>query len=731
MKVISKVQAAFLFTSTLATIAGAHAMEKPKAVSATTSLAGKTSPPAQREEMVPGLMIKPRARGGEKIAAALANHDSAELSRIAGAKLSVFRKMSGGAHVMRLARPVPLSEARAMAVRLMQEGSFEMAESDRIVRPLLLPNDPLYAQSSQFPAYQWHYHAPTSTNLGGANLPDAWDITRGGPSVVVAVLDTGILTHEDIADGAVLPGYDFINNFTNKSRPRANDGDARDTSPRDPGDFATSEDFCYDSTTLKLNNSSWHGTHVAGTIIASMNNRIGGTGIAPNVKMLPMRVLGTCGGVFSDIIDGMRWAAGIPNQNLPVNSTPAKVLNMSLGGAPGPCSPAFQSAVDDVVSAGAVVIAASGNENAIGVLQPANCSGVVAVTAHSIDADTTTYANIGFETALSAPGGGCGETNFINGQCTVEGGERILSTVNSGKTTPESDAYGTYAGTSMGVPHVSGVVALMLSRNAAQSPLQLKSYLQSSTRLHPATSACVTRPLYAGRCGAGLLDGTLALQTVAALPPYFTSVTKNLVVAPGTTVALDASAIDPNGAVTAYEWTQSGGELVTLNNANSQNASFAVPPVGVVSLKVRVTDNTGESSTADVVVRVNSLPAAAPSPTQTVLVDQPVALTLTANDADNDPVIFAPISLPEGATLNPKGEFSWAKASPAGSYTVTYAVADFDGSTQGSFTIDVAQPARSGGGGSMEGGVLIALAAMAAARRVRRASKSTEHARGR
>lgn len=725
MKTINQVRSAILLTSALAVAGSALAMKTPDI--ALAAAAGKSSQPVQREEMVPGLMIKPRARGGEQMAAALANRDTAAMSRLVGAKLSAFRKMSSGAHVVRLAKPVPLSEARAMAVRMMQNGSVEMAEPDRIMRPLFTPNDPRYATE------QWHYQAPSRSNLGGANLPKAWDVTKGNPSVVVAVLDTGIRPHEDIDSTAVLPGYDFITNFSSKAAPRANDGNGRDPDATDPGDYVTTEDFCYDPEDPSQNNSSWHGTHVAGTIIASMSNQVGGTGIAPNVKVLPVRVLGTCGGLVSDIIDGMYWAVG---RGSPANSTPARVLNMSLGGTPGPCSKSLQDAVDVVTAEGAVIVAATGNENTIDVLQPANCNGVIAVTAHSIDADKAEYATIGPQTSLSAPGGGCSETSFIRGNCRVGNSVSVLSTVNAGTTIPSNDtsAYAAYAGTSMAVSHVSGVAALLFSRNASLTPSRVKSLLQTYARPFPATSVCVTDPAYANQCGAGLLDAQAAVAAANPVsgPPQLVLVTPDSVVGPMTQVALTATAIpSPTNTLASYQWVQLTGQPVALNNANTQTASFTAPATGTLSFQVTATDSAGRSSVATVIVRVNSPPVAAVVPAQSVPAGQTLNVNLPATDADGDAITYTLLSGPDGPTLDPlTGLLTWNVGAPVGPYLLTYAVSDQDGSTQGSVTVNVTQ-AKSGGGGSMEGGILIAFAAMAAARRIQRARKPAEHARSR
>src|SRR5205823_4685517 len=199
---------------------------------------------------------------------------------------------------------------------------------------MVVPNDTMYGQ-------QWHYFEAR----GGINLPPAWDVTTGSASLTVAVVDSGVVPHADLA-GRLVPGYDFISDAS-----MSNDGDGRDADARDPGDYG-----CNGAA------SSWHGTHVAGTIGAASNNGAGVAGINWSSKILPVRVMGKCGGYTSDIVDGMRWAAGIAVIGVPANANPARVINLSLG-SDGACSSAFQSAVNDVIARGTVVVAAAGNSN--------------------------------------------------------------------------------------------------------------------------------------------------------------------------------------------------------------------------------------------------------------------------------------------------------------------------------------------------------------------------------
>jgi len=405
--------------------------------------------------------------------------DSAALdkSRVAGNRAGVtmthLRARGNGNHVMQLSKRLSLAEANALATNLKNgDSNIEYVEPDRVMRVQLVPNDSSYSA-------QWDLSEATA----GINAPAAWDKSTGS-GVTVAVIDTGYRPHADLAAN-IVPGYDFIS-YTAVS----NDGDGRDASALDPGDWATSGQC---STGSAASNSSWHGTHVAGTIAAVANNATGVTGIAYGAKVMPVRVLGRCGGYTSDIADAIIWASGGSVPGVPNTTTPARVINMSLGGS-GACDTTTQAAIDSARSRGTVVVVAAGNSNSNSAsFSPASCAGVVSVAAVGRTGGKAYYSNFGASVDIAAPGGDM-STGAANG---------ILSTLNGGTSSPGADSYAYYQGTSMAAPHVAAVAALMLSRNSALTPDQVEAKLKSSARAFPA--AC-------SQCGAGIVDANAAVN---------------------------------------------------------------------------------------------------------------------------------------------------------------------------------------------------------------------------
>jgi serine protease len=412
-----------------------------------------------------------------------------ELQRLndaGGTKLEYVREMSGGAFVYRLPGRTPTEEINELTKKLMALPEIEYAEPDSIMQIMVTPNDPRYSD-------QWHYSAPAAGHYG-INMPAAWDITTGSTSIVVADIDTGITDHPDLA-GRTVPGYDFIT-----SPLSANDGDGWDSDPHDPGDWATAN-LCNDG--RGATDSSWHGTHTAGTIGAASNNGLGVAGINWVSKILPVRVLGRCGGTLSDIADGMRWAAGLPVSGVPANPNPAKVINMSLGGK-GACGSTYQDAVNAINAAGATIVVSAGNDSvdASG-FRPANCDGVVSVAATDRNGDLAYYSNKGAIVKIAAPGGAQSAANDPNG---------VLSTLNTGLSTPATATYIYYQGTSMAAPHVSGVASLLYSLNPTITSTQVLKVLQNTVTAFPPGSLCNT-----SICGPGILNAGGAVSVLPRL----------------------------------------------------------------------------------------------------------------------------------------------------------------------------------------------------------------------
>jgi serine protease len=389
-----------------------------------------------------------------------------------GVAMSRLHTTGLGSQVLKVDRRLSLAEADALAHDIAaSDPNVEYAEPDRIMRHTFTPNDTRYNE-------QWHYFEATA----GINAPAAWDKSTGS-GVVVAVIDTGYRPHADLA-GQFLQGYDFIGDtFV------ANDGSGRDTDASDPGDWINAGE-CGPGDPAAFEASSWHGTHVSGTIAAVTNNANGVAGVAFNAKIVPARVLGKCGGFTSDIADAIIWASGGSVSGVPANANPAKVLSISLGGS-GACDTTTQSAINSARSRGASVIVAAGNSNANAAnFSPANCTGVVTVAAVGRNGGKASYSNFGATVEVAAPGGSGGVNS-------------VLSTLNAGTTTPGADSYALYNGTSMATPHVSGVVALMLSVKPTLTPDQVTSILQSTARAFPATCS---------QCGSGIVNASAAVD---------------------------------------------------------------------------------------------------------------------------------------------------------------------------------------------------------------------------
>ncbi|WP_407655387.1 S8 family peptidase [Burkholderia alba] len=471
-----------------------------QAAASTPPSSGSTAPQALVDHLLVKLRSETASAGGGSMMAATnsASRIDAVIARVTGrlgtrdatpasafAAASAFsgairleRTVSGGAALLSLGQTLAAADAATLARTFAADDDVAYAEPDLRLAARSVPTDPDYAQ-------QWNLFDPTS----GIDLPAAWSITTGSPGIVTAVLDTGYVPHPDLV-GNLLPGYDFITSLDT-----GNNGHGRSADATDPGDWVTAQEYgtpggpFYNCIT-GAHNSTWHGTQVAGIVGASANNGIGIAGVSWYGKILPVRVLGKCGGTTGDVVDAMRWAAGLPVDGVPANPHPARVINLSLGGT-GPCGTTFQQAIDDVNAQGASVVVAVGNDGLANAQDtPANCQGVIAVGATDNTARRASYSNYGAYVTLSAPGSG------------------ILSTTNTGATTPAAYTYATNNGASLAAPQVAGVIGLMLATNPQLTPAQIAQRLTATARASPTTGAsCSNAPP-----GAGILDAAAALR---------------------------------------------------------------------------------------------------------------------------------------------------------------------------------------------------------------------------
>nr|WP_315194089.1 S8 family peptidase [uncultured Aquabacterium sp.] len=372
------------------------------------------------------------------------------------------RQLAVGANLINASRKLRRAEALAMVRELAADPNVEYVEPNLILQHALTPNDSLYSQ-------QWGYGA------AGIGAEAAWNKSNGA-GVTVAVLDTGITSHPDL-NANVVGGYDFITDAV-----RARDANGRDANAADPGDT------CNGST------SSWHGTHVAGTVAAVTNNASGVAGTAFGAKVMPVRVLGACGGTVADISDAITWSSGgaVAGVTSLSPAAAAKVINMSLSGAASTCSTTYQTAINGAVSRGTTVVVAAGNNNlAAQGYQPANCANVITVGATDSSGAKASFSNFGSLVDVSAPG------------------VSVLSTWNTGITAPGTTSYAYYNGTSMAAPHVAGAVALIQSRRlAAGRPLMTPAAVEQLLKVmaRPLPVACSVG------CGAGIVNAAASVD---------------------------------------------------------------------------------------------------------------------------------------------------------------------------------------------------------------------------
>ena len=723
----------------------------------------------------PAIIVKLR-QGSPALPAAAAQARLATLATRAGLALEGERAITDRLHVVRVATADGGGSLAEILARLRADPDVQYAEADQRRYVHSAPDDTLYSE-------QWYLLPSSAVTPSAIDAQSAWSITTGLTGLVIADIDTGVrFEHPDLlavaSGGRVLPGYCFISDpFV------ANNNTCPGADASDPGDWITSADLsqpeCASQTQTEY--SSWHGTRVAGILGAITNNSLGIAGVTWNGQILPVRALGVCGGADSDIITGMMWAAGMAVNGVPTNATPARIINMSLGGT-GPCPQSYQDVVDQITALGVLIVVSAGNEGGP-VDAPANCAGVAGVAGLRHAGTKVGYSSLGPGVALAAPAGNCVNT-AANEPCVYT----LTTTTNLGTMSPGADDYTGYyycdpttgsnancqisgseyrtwnLGTSFAAPQVAGIGALMLAVNAKLNSCQLIARLQQGALPYPQSSVGeTTQPpmchVPAGAsdvqdaecictrdgqtCGAGMANASGALAQ--ALRPI-AAVAVPASVSAGQSVPLKGagSAAATNHTLTAFAWSHAAGQAVTIQNAATPTASVSVPACGLATVALTVTDDAGRQDTAQVVIGPSGVSSAAPAtagqaacsvsapavqvavcPASAVLrtgATQALSATL-ANTANTD-VTWEVNGVPGGnaslGTVSSAGVYSAPAGVPPGGMVTVTAVAAADSSASGAAQLTVnAAPGSGGGGGELDWLLLGGVAVALAVRRTR------------
>lgn len=554
-----------------------------------------------------------------------------KLTASSGLTIQHKRRSTPNTDVYKLDHAMSGSELQAVLDKLNADPDVAFAVADKRRQIQAVPTDPLYGN-------QWYFG---SVEPAATRSEQAWDITTGSANTVVAVLDTGIrYEHPDLtnlpadndpANDRFLPGYDFISDAR-----IGNDSDGRDADPTDPGDWIDATDRAsafFANCTAR--SSSWHGTRVSSIVGANTNGGGDMAGATWSTKILPVRVLGKCGNLDSDIIDGMRWAAGLPVDGVPANPNPANIINMSLGGDDD-CNAAYQSAVDEITGRGTLIVASVGNDG-IPPGTPSNCTGVLGVGGIRHIGTKIGFSNLGAGTDISAPGGNC----VNNGPPFTDAAPCVYpvqAAIDTGTTVPLAPGYTNKVtnpnfGTSFSAPLVAGAAALMHSVNPQLTPDQFTTLLMESAMPFPTSSPttnticrvptnfvqgneCICTTV---TCGAGMLNTAAAVT--AALKP-FGIVTSTTTISPNTAVSISAntSFAAPNHTVASYQWSivNVTGATPTIADAAAASTTLQVAGNSRFTLRLRVTDDAGATDDTDFAMVTTTAPDVQAPPTSPI-----------------------------------------------------------------------------------------------------------------
>ena len=729
-----------LLAATLTTVAAADELDASR----------KHASPSADFGAEPRVIVKLRSDDTARVRALTARDTAQSVASRTGVKAKRIAPLGKQLQVMELEAGGADESIDATLARLEADTAVEYAELDRRRYLHAVPDDPLYAA-------QWYLQGP-SIAPSAIDAEHAWDITTGSNDVVIAFLDTGVLfDHPDLqsaaAGGRLLPGYDFISNAA-----AANDGDGRDGDATDSGDWITVADTRTAAFTgCDTRSSSWHGTRVAALIGARSQNATGMAGVTWQPWLLPIRVVGKCGGFDSDILPAMLWAAGIHVDGVPDNAYPAKVLNISFGGSTV-CSPAYQDVIEEITAHGTVVVVSAGNEGGP-VAAPANCTGVVAVAGLRHAGTKVGYSSLGPQVTVSAPAGNCVNTS---GACLYS----IITATNDGTTTPTVHTYTDQlvynVGTSFSAPIVAGIAGLMASANGNLDAPRLierlkegatKPFLASSDPSVPQCHVPVGQGdiqnaecnCTAKTCGAGTANAKGALE--AALRPI-AEVEVSGAFTLGATVTLSGlgSTAAPGRNVVAYEWSLQCGSG-TFSADDPAVAAVAVPATDAFTLRLAVTDDAGRTDRAAVIVTpsaATTMPGTAGdgcapievsvSPaTSSVQARGTRTFTATVTNAADPSVTWQVDGVVGGnatrGTITATGEYTAPATVPSPDVVTVTAVSNQDPTRSDSVSVaitpstlsQIAASNDSGGGGAIDLAALLALSlALFRARSARR-----------
>ena len=608
------------------------------------------------------IIVKLRpAAGSANVATPAADERLKSLASRTHLALNSSRSITSRIHVLQIEASSGEPAAATLA-RLRADGDVEYAELNQMRYIHAAPNDPIYNSTPPSAVYgeQWYLMPSSATTPASIDARTAWNTSTGSASLVIADIDTGVRAdHPDLGStqsgGRLLAGYCFISEAF-----IANNNSCPGPGALDPGDWVTTADISGSSSNSICSGaseepSSWHGTRTAGILGAITNNGVGIAGTTWSANILPLRAIGTCGGLDSDIISAMLYAAGVAvtiNGNSITNPTPAKIINMSLGGS-GSCPATYSDAISQVTALGALVVVSAGNETGP-VDAPANCPGVAGVAGLREDGTKVGYSSYGPEVALGAPAGNCINTALGAGSPCVY---PITSTTNLGSTVPDADDYtglyycsgsntgtvistssGSYAncsvasnqyrtynlGTSFSAPLVSGIGALMASVNPNLNSCQLISRLKEGSLAYPQSSLDTTpQPpvcpntnsggqciCTTGECGAGMANAagavTAAQRPIAALSASVPAAQRVQLSAAG-------SAAIPGHTIASYAWSSIGGQTVALTSSSGSATTATAPSCGLATVQLVVTDDQGREDTTDVVLSPTTATTPAPA----------------------------------------------------------------------------------------------------------------------